>query len=113
MMEKRQKSKGPTPERNSNISRKTEMLNNNNNKKNHKYKALLTCASKHHHCQTEGQTYLEAVVVAEAAGKGIVQIQKGCGQGKREVWQLAQIWRELGEKAQTEWNSVWHSGGHL
>lgn len=108
MMEKRQKSKKSKPERNTDISRKTEILYNKN-----KYKALCTCASKHHHCQTEGQTYSEAVVVAEAAGKGIVQIQKGCGQGKREVWRLAQIWRELGGKAQTEWNSVWHSGGHL
>lgn len=49
----------------------------------------------------------------EAAGEGIVQTQMDCGQGRREVWQLAQTWKELGGKARTEWNSVWHSAGHL
>lgn len=45
----------------------------------------------------------------------------GCGQGRRrkrrrEVGRLAQIRRRkvlLGGRAQTEWNSVWHSTGHL
>ena len=42
----------------------------------------------------------------------------GCGQGRRreEVGRLAQIRRRrelLRGRAQTEWNSVWHSTGHL
>lgn len=58
------------------------------------------------------------MVAAETVGKGIVQTQMDCGQGrKREVGRLAQIRRRrrelLGGRAQTEWNSVWHSTGHL
>jgi len=72
-------------------------------------------------CQKAGQTYSEAVVVAETVGRGIVQTQMGCGQGRRrkrrEVGRLAQIRRRRRELlrggAQTEWNSVWHSTGHL
>lgn len=79
-------------------------------------KRIKICASKR--CQKAGQTYSEAVVVAETVGRGIVQTQMGCGQGRkrREVGQLAQIWRRrelLRGRAQTEWNSVWHSTGHL
>jgi len=52
--------------------------------------------------------------VAEAAGrKGAVRTQMDCGLGKREVLQLDQRWKELGDLAVTEWNSVWHSVGHL
>lgn len=84
-----------------------------------KWKQVNTCVSKY--CQKAGQTYSEAG--AETLGRGIVQTQMGCGQGRRkrrrrrkEVGQLAQIWRQrelLRGKAQTEWNSVWHSAGHL
>ncbi len=53
----------------------------------------------------------------ETVGRGIVQTQMGCGQGRRrrEVGRLAQIRRRelLRGRAQTEWNSVWHSTGHL
>ena len=56
------------------------------------------------------KTYSEA----EAAGrKGAVRTQMGCGLGKREVLQLDQRWKELGDWAVTEWNSIWHSVGHL
>ena len=56
--------------------------------------------------------------MVETLGRGIVQTQMGCGQGRRrrEVGQLAQIWRRrelLRGRAQTEWNSVWRSTGHL
>lgn len=62
------------------------------------------------------------MVVAETVGRGIVQTQMGCGQGRRrkkrrEVGRLAQIRRRRRELlrggAQTEWNSVCHSTGHL
>lgn len=79
-------------------------------------KRINTCSSKR--CQKAGQTYSEAVVVSETVGRGIVQTQMGCGQGRRrrEVGRLAQIRRRrelLRGRAQTEWNSVWHSTGHL
>lgn len=80
---------------------------------------ISTCASER--CQKAGHTYSEAVAVAETVGRGIVQTQMGCGQGRgrkrmREVGRLAQIRRKevlRSGKAQTEWNSVWHSTGHL
>lgn len=60
-----------------------------------KWKTINTCVSKY--CQEAGQTYSEAV--AETLGRGIVQTQMGCGQGRKrrrrrkEVGQLAQIRR--------------------
>lgn len=102
----------PSPE-NPQSRMKTEQ---NQKKKKAGRQRINTCATKR--CQKARQTYSEAVVVAETVGRGIVQTQMGCGQGRRrrEVGRLAQIRKKrelLRGRAQTEWNSVWHSAGHL